>query len=80
MWIYVYFVKYLDIKLEDERWKEERDRKLKEERNRSKDFVFKEDGKESISSDCKLFTFEEFRFGSKEFRLSVYVFVFFFFI
>lgn len=35
-------------------WKEERDRKLKEERSRSKDSVPKEDGKESTSSDCKL--------------------------
>lgn len=80
MWIYVYFVKYLDIKLEDEWWKEEWDCKLKEERSWSKDFVFKEDGKESISSDCKLFILEEFCFGSKEFWLSVYVFVFFLFI
>nr|XP_044620663.1 zinc finger protein 609 isoform X2 [Equus asinus] len=35
MWTYVYPAKYSDIKSEDERWKEERDRKLKEERNRS---------------------------------------------
>ena len=38
------------MKPEDERWKEERDRKLKEERSRSKDSVPKEDGKESTFS------------------------------
>lgn len=72
MWTYVYPAKYSDIKSEDERWKEERDRKLKEERSRSKDSVPKEDGKES-TSDCKLPTSEESRLGSKEPRPSVHV-------
>lgn len=73
MWTYVYPAKYSDIKSEDDRWKEERDRKLKEERSRSKDSVPKEDGKESTSGDCKLPTSEESRLGSKEPRPSVHV-------
>ncbi|XP_038602238.1 zinc finger protein 609 isoform X2 [Tachyglossus aculeatus] len=73
MWTYVYPAKYSDIKTEDERWKEERDRKLKEERSRSKDSVPKEDGKESTSGDCKLPPSEESRLGGKEPRPSVHV-------
>ncbi|EDL26105.1 zinc finger protein 609 [Mus musculus] len=73
MWTYVYPAKYSDIKSEDDRWKEERDRKLKEDRSRSKDSVPKEDGKESTSSDCKLPPSEESRLGSKEPRPSVHV-------
>lgn len=73
MWTYVYPAKYSDIKSEDDRWKEERDRKLKEERSRSKDSVPKEDGKESTSTDCKLPASEESRLGSKESRPSVHV-------
>lgn len=73
MWTYVYPAKYSDIKSEDDRWKEERDRKLKEERSRSKDSVPKEDGKESTSTDCKLPASEESRLGSKEPRPSVHV-------
>ncbi|XP_054982424.1 zinc finger protein 609 isoform X1 [Sorex araneus] len=74
MWTYVYPAKYSDIKSEDERWKEERDRKLKEERGRSKDAVPKEDSKESTSSDCnKLPATEEARLGGKEPRPSVHV-------
>ncbi|XP_020839316.1 zinc finger protein 609 [Phascolarctos cinereus] len=73
MWTYVYPAKYSDIKSEDERWKEERDRKLKEERSRSKDSVPKEDGKESTSGDCKLPSSEESRLGGKEPRPSVHV-------
>lgn len=73
MWTYVYPAKYSDIKSEDDRWKEERDRKLKEDRSRSKDSVPKEDGKESTSSDCKLPTSEEPRLGSKEPRPGVHV-------
>ncbi|XP_021499894.1 zinc finger protein 609 isoform X1 [Meriones unguiculatus] len=73
MWTYVYPAKYSDIKSEDDRWKEERDRKLKEERSRNKDSVPKEDGKESTSTDCKLPASEESRLGSKEPRPSVHV-------
>ncbi|XP_075388207.1 zinc finger protein 609 isoform X2 [Tenrec ecaudatus] len=72
MWTYVYPAKYSDIKSEDERWREERDRKLKEERGRSKDSVPKEDGKESTSSDCKLPPSSEEARG-KEPRPSVHV-------
>lgn len=73
MWTYVYPAKYSDIKTEDERWKEERDRKLKEERSRSKDAIPKEDGKESTSSECKLTPTEESRMVGKDPRPSVHV-------
>jgi len=73
MWTYVYPAKYSDIKMEDERWKEERDRKLKEERNRSKEAASKEDGKESTSSECKLTPTEEARMVGKDPRPSVHV-------
>ncbi|KFQ31490.1 Zinc finger protein 609, partial [Merops nubicus] len=73
MWTYVYPAKYSDIKMEDERWKEERDRKLKEERTRSKEAASKEDGKESSSSECKLTPTEEARMVGKDPRPSVHV-------
>ncbi|XP_060611577.2 zinc finger protein 609 isoform X1 [Anolis sagrei] len=73
MWTYVYPAKYSDIKTEDERWKEERDRKVKEERSRSKDSLVKEDGKESTSSDCKVPSSEESRLVGKEPRPSTHV-------
>ncbi|NXW55964.1 ZN609 protein, partial [Eurystomus gularis] len=73
MWTYVYPAKYSDIKTEDERWKEERDRKLKEERTRSKDGASKEDGKEGASSECKLPAAEEPRVVGKEPRPGVHV-------
>ncbi|XP_060116365.1 zinc finger protein 609 isoform X2 [Heteronotia binoei] len=73
MWTYVYPAKYSDIKTEDERWKEERDRKLKEERSRSKEPAAKEDGKESVSADCKVPSSEESRMAGKEARPSTHV-------
>ncbi|XP_062998930.1 zinc finger protein 609 isoform X2 [Elgaria multicarinata webbii] len=73
MWTYVYPAKYSDIKTEDERWKEERDRKLKEERNRGKESISKEDGKESTSADCKVPSSEESRLMGKETRPSTHV-------
>ncbi|XP_053317967.1 zinc finger protein 609 isoform X2 [Spea bombifrons] len=53
MWTYVY-PKYSDaLKADDERWKEERERKAKEERNRIKEASSKDDGKETGSGDVK---------------------------
>ncbi|KAG8576099.1 hypothetical protein GDO81_009771 [Engystomops pustulosus] len=53
MWSYVY-PKYTDaLKADDERWKEERDRKVKEERSRSKEASAKDDGKEAINLEVK---------------------------
>uniref|UniRef100_A0A8C8S0P1 Zinc finger protein 609 n=1 Tax=Pelusios castaneus TaxID=367368 RepID=A0A8C8S0P1_9SAUR len=73
MWTYVYPAKYSELKSEDERWKEERDRKLKEERSRGKEPGPKEDGKESSSSECKLTSPEESRMVGKDPRPSVHV-------
>ncbi|KAM3927447.1 zinc finger protein 609 isoform 1-T2 [Leptodactylus fuscus] len=53
MWSYVY-PKYTDtLKADDERWKEERDRKVKEERSRNKEASAKEDSKEAINVEVK---------------------------
>ncbi|KAG8144995.1 hypothetical protein E2320_013377 [Naja naja] len=73
MWTYVYPAKYPDIKMEDERWKEERERKLKEERSRGKESIVKDDGKESVNSDCKMPSSEDSRLMGKEARSGAHV-------
>lgn len=59
--------------MEDERWKEERERKLKEERSRGKESIGKEDGKESINSDCKMPSSEDSRLMGKDTRSGTHV-------
>ncbi|KAM4676385.1 zinc finger protein 609 isoform 2-T2 [Discoglossus pictus] len=53
MWTYVY-PKYSDaLKADDERWKEERERKAKEERSRNKEALSKEENKEPATVEAK---------------------------
>ncbi|CAL9696527.1 unnamed protein product [Knipowitschia caucasica] len=64
LWPYVYPNKYSDVsKQEEERWKEERDRKSKEERPRGKDLVLKEEPKDA---DSRTVAPEELRASGKE--------------
>ncbi|XP_043933427.1 zinc finger protein 609 isoform X2 [Protopterus annectens] len=74
MWSYVYPSKYSDVqKAEDERWKDERERKVKEDRSRSKEGTSKEEGKESTSTDPRPSSTEECRQMGKDSRTNVHV-------
>lgn len=74
MWSYVY-PKYTDaLKADDERWKEERERKVKEERSRSKEAPSKEDSKEGVNLEVKgPQATEDLRVMPKEHRTSTHV-------
>ncbi|XP_073475085.1 zinc finger protein 609 isoform X3 [Aquarana catesbeiana] len=74
MWSYVY-PKYTDaLKADDERWKEERERKVKEERSRSKEAPSKEDSKESVNLEVKgPQATEDLRVLPKDHRTSTHV-------
>ncbi|XP_040198873.1 zinc finger protein 609 isoform X2 [Rana temporaria] len=74
MWSYVY-PKYTDaLKADDERWKEERERKVKEERSRSKEAPSKEDSKEGVNLEVKgPQATEDLRVLPKEHRTSTHV-------
>ncbi|XP_077328411.1 zinc finger protein 609 isoform X2 [Lithobates pipiens] len=74
MWSYVY-PKYTDaLKADDERWKEERERKVKEERSRSKEAAPKEESKESVNLEVKgPQATEDLRVLPKDHRTSTHV-------
>ncbi|XP_053573347.1 zinc finger protein 609-like isoform X1 [Bombina bombina] len=74
MWSYVY-PKYSDaLKVDDERWKDERERKAKEERSRSKEGLIKEENKDGASVETKgLQPTEDPRVLSKDPRTSTHV-------